>query len=41
MFALLAFRLSMAHTLDVFEALYRGEPVAEPVIEPESPTPAQ
>lgn len=27
---------SMAHTLDVFEALYRGEPVAEPVIEPES-----
>ncbi|HEY4225298.1 MAG TPA: glycosyltransferase [Pseudolysinimonas sp.] len=27
---------SMAHTLDVFEALYRGGPVAEPVIEPES-----
>jgi glycosyltransferase involved in cell wall biosynthesis len=27
---------SMAHTLDVFEALYRGESVAHPVAEPES-----
>ena len=27
---------SMAHTLDVFEALYRGEPVARPAAEPDS-----
>ena len=27
---------SMAHTLDVFEALYRGEPVAGPAAEPDS-----
>ena len=27
---------SMAHTLDVFEALYRGDPVAQSVAEPES-----
>ena len=27
---------SMARTLDVFEALYRGDPVARPVAEPES-----
>jgi len=27
---------SMAHTLDVFEALYRGEPVAQPAAEPDS-----
>lgn len=27
---------SMAHTLDVFEALYRGDPVAPPATQPES-----
>ncbi len=27
---------SMAHTLDVFEALYRGEPVARPAADPDS-----
>ncbi len=32
---------AMSHTLDVFEALYRGEPVTEPVIEPESASAAE